>query len=205
MMFLKMLWPQQLFLWKVTDAIVHVHVHVYEYYSCMLTLMWRFANIYTVESCVHLHIRCCCILFSLGEPSISGISPTYFVAGDTATLSCELIYNYPLSTVSWNQGQSASLDPQRFTVQSNGDLVISPIIPEDQQSITCNATNAIGVSSETVQLEVDVRPVVSFPYSSISVLLNTNLTVTCSVFSRPLSTRELVLPSGNKALSFQVC
>lgn len=158
-------------------------------------------HVYNLYKYIGFYVSC----FLLGEPSISSVSPVSFVAGDTAVISCELLYNYPSSSFNWAQGDgSTSLDPERFTIHSNGDLTISPVIAEDQQSITCNATNVHGTVTATVDVEVNVRPIVSFPYRSISVLLNTNLTVTCSVFSRPSSTQELILPSGNKALSFQV-
>ena len=78
-------------------------------------------------------------------------------------------------------------------------------MPEDHQIITCHATNIHGSSVVSQFINVDITPVVQFSRSgSVDLLLNTNLTVTCSAFSRPKASLEVFLPTGNKALSFQV-
>ena len=133
------------------------------------------------------------------------ITPTQLIAGEAATLSCGTLFNYPPATFSWTQGDDFTpVNVSRFTVLSNGDLFISPVIPEDQQSITCHASNQYGSSAVTQAISVDLRPVVSFSRTNVQLVLNTNLTVTCSAFSRPEASFEVYLPSGNQALSFQV-
>ena len=138
---------------------------------------------------------------------MTDISPTHLIAGQTSTLSCSTLFNYPPATFNWTQGvDNKELDPIRFTVlPSSGDLVISPVVPEDQQQITCWAFNKFGVSFVSKDITVDFKPVVSFSNTYVHLILNTNLTIKCSSVSRPESSSvEVFLPTGNKALSFQV-
>ena len=145
------------------------------------------------------------LLLLLGEPEVTVITPTLLIAGQTATLTCSTLYNYPPASFNWTQGDNNTpLDPTRFTISTNGNLLISPVIPDDHQTITCHANNIHGSSLVSQFISVDVIPVVQFSNSSVNVFLNSNLMVTCSAFSRPLAILEVFVPSGNKALSFQV-
>ena len=136
---------------------------------------------------------------------MTSITPTQLISGQTATLTCTVQFNYPPSTFNWTQGnEDLPVDTTRFTVYNNGELVISPVIPTDHQTLTCHAQNSYGSSMVTQGISVDVSPTVSFSRNSVHLVLNTNLTVTCSAFSRPGAVFEVYLPSGSKALSFQV-
>lgn len=88
-----------------------------------------------------------------GYPLAANISPSVLVAGETFSLTCNTLYNYPATTITWARANDEPL-PRRFSVNEQEQLVISPSTVEDEIEIRCAATNSYGRSNATASLTV---------------------------------------------------
>lgn len=88
-----------------------------------------------------------------GYPLAANISPTVLVAGETFSLTCDTLYNYPAASITWARANGEPL-PRRFSVNEQEQLVISPSAAEDEIEICCVASNSYGHSNITASLTV---------------------------------------------------
>ena len=82
------------------------------------------------------------------------LSPLVLIADDNYTLTCDVIYNFPMATVSWRRADRVTLPPERFLMNSEGVLEISPVAPGDEGFYECVATNEYGESVVVVNVTV---------------------------------------------------
>ena len=82
-----------------------------------------------------------------GIPLVTGIRPLALTAGESMALICTVDFNYPAGAVSWSRADGVDLPSERFTVNSEGELVVTPVIVEDESEYLCTVTNVYGSST----------------------------------------------------------
>lgn len=130
------------------------------------------------------------------------ITPLILTAGMTYRLQCHIFYNFPAPSFGWFGANFQTLDPSRFSVDSNGELVISPVQGDDQMDFICHPSNAYGASTVAQFITVYVSPVVTLSRTEVIAILDSNLTVTCAATGRPSPQIEMFFPNGEPANSF---
>ena len=120
----------------------------------------------------------------------------------TYRLQCHIFYNLPAPSFEWFGANFQTLDPSRFSVDSNGELVISPVQGDDQMDFICRPSNAYGASTVAQFITVYVSPVVTLSRTEVIAILDSNLTVTCAATGRPSPQIEMFFPNGEPANSF---
>lgn len=78
---------------------------------------------------------------------MTGIRPVELIANTNISLRCSVDFNYPTGSVSWSRGDGLTLPSDRFTTDSNGDLVVSLVSVEDEADYVCTVSNSYGESS----------------------------------------------------------
>lgn len=78
---------------------------------------------------------------------MTGISPVELTAGENMVLICTVDFDFPAGNVSWSRADGVNLTSERFTVNSNGELVVTPVTVEDETEYVCTVTNTYGDSS----------------------------------------------------------
>ncbi len=90
-----------------------------------------------------------------GAPLVSGVSPSQLSVGlSSATLTCETTFNFPVGMVAWEREDGVELSSERFSLASNGELLIMNVTLEDQSVYVCNVTNLYGTSSVSSTISV---------------------------------------------------
>ena len=157
-------------------------------------------------------------LFSLssGLPVPLSFSPTVLIANDNYSLTCDIIYNFPMATISWRRTDAILLPSDRFHTTPTGVLEITPVEPEDEGMYECVATNDYGEAMVSQQVTVHgergengshsailtsplpppVRPTVTVTSSPLTAILFDRVTLSCSVQGRPTPTQQWTLNNG---------
>ena len=120
----------------------------------------------------------------------------------TYRLQCHIFYNFPTPSFEWFGPNFQTLDSSRFSVNSNGELVISPVQGDDQMDFICRPSNAYGASTVAQFITVYVSPVVTLSRTNVMAILDSNLTITCAATGRPSPQIEMFLPNGESANNF---
>lgn len=110
-----------------------------------------------------------------------------------------MFYDYPPPTFEWFAFGLQPLDPNRFTIDTNGDLIASPIIGDDQMGFVCRVTNSYGSSTVTQFITVNVPPTVTLSKTEAIAILDSNLTFSCSATGSPPPQLTLYFPNGEIA------
>ena len=124
--------------WDVGDNIFETYLFLEDVIVHAHTFMCAHARTHT-HTHTHTH--------TLGSPLATSITPTLLVAGSTFSLTCNLLYNYPTSTVSWARVDGTPLSLGRFIVSIDGVLTLSPVQAEDEGEYLCTAINSYGESA----------------------------------------------------------
>ena len=91
---------------------------------------------------------------SPGLPLPLSFSPTVLIADDNHTLTCDIIYNFPVGTITWRTADSTPLSGGRFSTTPTGVLEITPVDPSDEGMYECVATNEYGEAVVSGQVTV---------------------------------------------------
>lgn len=153
---------------------------------------------------------------SSGLPVPLSFSPTVLIANDNYTLTCDIIYNFPMATISWRRTDATLLPSDRFHTIPTGVLEITPVEPEDEGMYECVATNDYGEAVVSQQVTVHgegrdngsrsailtsplpppVRPTVTVSSSPLTAILFDSVTLSCSVQGRPTPTQQWTFNNG---------
>ncbi|XP_062603011.1 hemicentin-1-like isoform X19 [Saccostrea cucullata] len=119
------------------------------------------------------------------------------VTGQDATIPCSVSAN-PAATITWtfistSQSQTqitTSTSKYTFNPSStNGNLIVRSTTSSDIGTYRCQATNAVGTSSDVATLSVTgSAPSVNFGSSSYSVVTGNNVQLSCFVSATPAAT-----------------
>jgi hypothetical protein len=131
-----------------------------------------------------------------GIPVAVSITPLVLIAGTSDRLQCNVFYDYPNPIYQWFGPGNQPLDPNRFSIDSNGDLLVDPVEGIDQMEFVCRVTNPYGSSTITQSIIVHIPPVASLSKSQVTAILDSNLTLTCSSAGRPNPTLAMFYPNG---------
>ena len=136
----------------------------------------------------------------IGAPLAYSIAPLVLRAGDITRLICNVFYNYPSPKFEWFASGNQPLDQNRFTIDANGDLIISPVMGDDQMEFVCRVSNSYGSSTISQFITVHVPPVVTLSKNNeVIAILDSNLTFSCSAIGRPTPQLTLYFPNGEIA------
>ena len=129
------------------------------------------------------------------------ISPTLFIAGNTAYINCHIHYDFPQVTFQWLEtATNQLLFPPRFTTLPNGTLIVSPIQGGDHKEISCRVSNQYGSSTVSQFITVHVHPQPSFSVSDgVIGILDDSFSFSCSGTGRPTPSLSLYTPDGGEA------
>lgn len=84
---------------------------------------------------------------SIGLPLPLSFSPTTLIADDNYTLTCDIIYNFPMATITWRRTDSTPLPEDRFITTTTGELNITSVDPSDAGGYECIASNVYGTAT----------------------------------------------------------
>ena len=97
-------------------------------------------------------------------------------------MKCNVTGNPTPDLITWSRSQGSL--PDSRSVVSEGNLTILNVTTDDSGSYVCTATNILGRSSSTVQLQVyTALKFITRPPSSVVVYISQALTLSCSVSS----------------------
>ncbi|XP_061169583.1 hemicentin-1-like [Saccostrea echinata] len=119
------------------------------------------------------------------------------VTGQDVTIPCSVSAN-PTASITWtfistSQSQtqiSTSTSKYTFNPSStNGNLIVRSTTSTDSGTYRCQATNAVGTSSDVATLSVTGSlPSVNIPQNSYSAVTGQDVTIPCSVSASPTAT-----------------
>ncbi|XP_063405028.1 uncharacterized protein LOC134688340 [Mytilus trossulus] len=134
-----------------------------------------------------------------GPPTVTIPQSSYSVIiGRSVTLTCNVISDLDITSVTWRRTTENNSEPLFITVlsgeissskysgsnSSSPSLTISYADKQDQGAYTCIATNEDGTgNSSATFLVVRGPPTVTIPQSSYSVIIGRSVTLTCNVIS----------------------